>query len=122
LFLGGTAKASCGELDADNLTATPATGTLVHSFNCGTDGGKPQAGLVDVNGTLYGTTTNAGSAGYGTIYSFVPATGKFSSLYSFSSLDGTHAMAPLLNVNGVLYGTAMSGGKSHAGTIFKFSP
>ena len=30
---------------------------LLHSFGYGTDGATPLAGLIDVSGTLYGTTS-----------------------------------------------------------------
>ena len=49
---------------------------MLHSFGNGTDGLFPQAGLIDVNGTLYGTTNQGGTgrcnlAGYpgcGTVF------------------------------------------------------
>ena len=45
---------------------------VLHSFGTGTgDGQNPYAGLINVNGTLYGTTTSGGS-GYGTVFSFSP--------------------------------------------------
>ena len=50
----------------------PVTGAerVVHSFAGGTaDGSSPEAGLVDVGGTLYGTTQSGGKHGSGTIYS-----------------------------------------------------
>jgi uncharacterized repeat protein (TIGR03803 family) len=43
--------------------------TVLHSFNSSTDGGLPFGGVVrDAKGTLYGTTMNGGSAGYGTVW------------------------------------------------------
>ncbi|MBV9570591.1 MAG: PQQ-binding-like beta-propeller repeat protein [Alphaproteobacteria bacterium] len=62
----------------------PATGaeTVLHSFGNPGDGRQPRTTLVDVNGTLYGTTSCggtagtatscAGSPGYGTVFSFTP--------------------------------------------------
>jgi uncharacterized repeat protein (TIGR03803 family) len=55
-----------------------ATGkkTVLHSFTGGADGVSPLSGLVNVNGTLYGTTAGGGSAnclaGCGTIYTITP--------------------------------------------------
>ena len=39
----------------------------IHSFD-DTDGGRPFAGLINVNGTLYSTTEEGGSTGYGTVF------------------------------------------------------
>ena len=41
---------------------------VLHSFGNGTDGKQPFAGLIDVNGTLYGTTAGGGTYGYGTVF------------------------------------------------------
>lgn len=55
----------------------PTTGEekTLYSFcaqmNC-TDGAFPVTGLVDVNGTLYGTTFAGGARGGGTIFSITP--------------------------------------------------
>jgi uncharacterized repeat protein (TIGR03803 family) len=49
--------------------------TVLHSFcprtNC-PDGALPQAGLIDVNGTLYGTTLFGGANGGGTVFALKP--------------------------------------------------
>jgi hypothetical protein len=37
----------------------------LHRFSGGADGAEPQAGLVDVKGSLYGTTSSGGSKCYG---------------------------------------------------------
>jgi hypothetical protein len=49
------------------------TETVLHSFvEGGTDGYTPVAGLIDVNGALYGTTyyggAYGGAEGYGTVF------------------------------------------------------
>jgi uncharacterized repeat protein (TIGR03803 family) len=46
--------------------------TVIHSFGSGTDGEDPEADLVDVNGTLYGTTASGGAHGEGTVFSVTP--------------------------------------------------
>jgi uncharacterized repeat protein (TIGR03803 family) len=50
---------------------------LLHTFQGEPDGRNPQAGLIDVNGTLYGTTAYGGNgslpfAGFGTVYKIAP--------------------------------------------------
>jgi hypothetical protein len=36
--------------------------TVLHVFNGGSDGAQPDSALIDVNGTLYGTTPDGGAA------------------------------------------------------------
>jgi uncharacterized repeat protein (TIGR03803 family) len=43
--------------------------TVLHSFGSGSDGAYPESGVIDVNGTLYGTTFSGGGYGGGTVYS-----------------------------------------------------
>lgn len=58
---------------------------VLYSFkSCGKDGESPHAGLIDVNGTLYGTTVGGGVHGGGTVFS-VSTSGTEHVLYSFGS-------------------------------------
>jgi uncharacterized repeat protein (TIGR03803 family) len=93
----------------------------------GYDGVYPLAPLIDVKGTLYGTTVYGGSYGYGshvgsgTIFS-ISNGGVENVLYSFSGgRDGARPFAPLTDVKGKLYGTASTGGTYGNGTIFSVS-
>jgi uncharacterized repeat protein (TIGR03803 family) len=84
--------------------------TSLHSFGATGDGKDPAAGLINVDGTLYGTTATGGTNNLGTVFEISPA-GVESVLYSFQSgTDGNSPLAPLLNVGGTLYGTASRGG------------
>lgn len=69
--------------------------------------GYPQAGLVAINDTLYGTTL----AGYGAVYS-VTTSGSERVLYEFRGQPGEPALpfAGLTVVGGKLYGTTYAGG------------
>jgi uncharacterized repeat protein (TIGR03803 family) len=71
---------------------------------------------------IYGTATNGGTNGYGTIFKMTPA-GALTPLYSFTNgADGAHPGPALTQgTNGVLYGTASSGGANGAGTIFQIT-
>jgi uncharacterized repeat protein (TIGR03803 family) len=72
------------------------------------------AGLIDVCGTLYGTTVGGGAFGLGTVYTVSPS-GKERVLYSFKGgADGAGSSSLLTDVNGTLYGTT-------SGTVFKIS-
>jgi uncharacterized repeat protein (TIGR03803 family) len=85
--------------------------SLLHSFAGGSaDGAYPYAGLLDVSGTLYGTTQSGGAYNGGTLFTIAP-TGEETVLHSFgASGDGTDPTAPLIDVNGTLYGTTQYGG------------
>lgn len=103
----------------------------VHSFEGGTDGASPQAGLtIDANGNLYGTTPGGGTNNGGVVFE-ITAAGDEAVLYSFCSLDNcADGEAPradlLLDNDGNLYGTTSLGGVSPActgcGTVFRLAP
>jgi uncharacterized repeat protein (TIGR03803 family) len=98
--------------------------TVLHSFKGGSgDGEDPDAGLTNVNGKLYGTTSAGGTNNEGTVYT-ITTSGKETVLHSFKggSGDGDAPWAGLINVNGTLYGTTKSGGANDDGTVFSLSP
>jgi uncharacterized repeat protein (TIGR03803 family) len=83
------------------------------------DGRTPQAGLLSLNGTLYGTTELGGN-GTGTVFSL--ASGKEQVLHRFGKdADGQYPMASLIAVNGTLYGTTQAGGTNRDGTVFSIT-
>lgn len=51
-----------------------ATGneSIVYSFTSGTDGKYPLAALIALNGKLYGTTSEGGQYGHGTVFALTP--------------------------------------------------
>jgi len=110
------------------FSVNPTTGaeTVVYSFLGGTDGESPEAGLIEVNGTLYGTTNEGGAHNGGTVFSVNPASGAETVIYSFcgqnNCTDGLHPEAGLLNVNGTLYSTTHEGGAQDYGTVFSVNP
>ena len=91
--------------------STRGSESLLHSFGKGSDGWDPLWGdLIDVNGTLYGTTDQGGSAGLGVVYSITP-NGNYKVLHEFTGgSDGSHPDAALIDVGGTLYGTTTFGG------------
>jgi uncharacterized repeat protein (TIGR03803 family) len=75
---------------------------------------------------LYGTSSNGGINGVGTVFKITPE-GKLTTLYSFCAqtncTDGANPAAGLIQVpNGDFYGTTGGGGTSDAGTVFKITP
>jgi uncharacterized repeat protein (TIGR03803 family) len=84
-------------------------------------GTHPAAQLIEVNGTLYGTTQRGGKYKVGTVYSIDP-TGAFKVLHHFGEAgDGAQPVAGLIDVDGTLYGTTENGGTSGTGTVFAIS-
>jgi len=119
-------------------SVTPSgTENVLHNFGAGSDGANPVAGLIDVGGTLYGTTSAGGSYGCygsyyfncGTVFSLTPS-GSEQVLHDFSgySNDGAHPDAGLIDVKGTLYGTTVVGGQGECyysgfacGTVFSIT-
>jgi uncharacterized repeat protein (TIGR03803 family) len=107
-------------------SARAQTFSVMYTFQGGSDGANPVAGLVrDSAGNLYGTTENGGgSGGYGTVFK-VSKKGTETLLHNFSfeTPDGFHPVAGLArDSKGNLYGTTPFGGKPNAGVVFELTP
>ncbi|MFZ0417481.1 MAG: choice-of-anchor tandem repeat GloVer-containing protein [Candidatus Sulfotelmatobacter sp.] len=114
------------------------TKTTLHTFIGnngirGYDGSFPNGGLVfDQAGNLYGTTSDGGYYGYGSVFELSPSRQgwKETILLSFNYFEyGAYPVAGLLiDKLGNLYGTAGGGGKEYGacgggcGTVFELSP
>jgi uncharacterized repeat protein (TIGR03803 family) len=99
---------------------------VVHSFGSSVrDARDPYSHLIDVGGTLYGTTDKGGQYGLGTVYS-VNRAGSVKIIHSFGRgyERGSDGAVPggLVNINGTLYGATRLGGAHHVGTIFRITP
>jgi len=107
---------------------TTVSGALarLYSFTGGVDGANPAAGLVQASdgyfyGTSYGNDFSTGSAGpYGSVFK-ISATGKFTTLFTFTyGPAGVNPSAGLVQgTDGYFYGTTCHGGSNYFGTIFK---
>src|SRR5580700_4768037 len=97
--------------------------TVLHNFGGSGDGSNPYAGLVMLNGTLYGTTSSGGAYGKGTLYSITPTPSvTYTTVWAFGSQsDGAQPRADLIVVNGTLYGTTVNGGTYNQGTVYSLS-
>ena len=96
----------------------------LYSFGTSYDGQQPKAGLIDLNGVLYGTTYGGGTYGAGTVFSMT-TTGTEKVLHNFQGgRDGANPSASLVAVKGLLYGTTEYGGLTadpSNGTVFRVS-
>ena len=106
------------------ITLNSSINTL-YSFGNGADGSYPYGSLIQApSGNFYGTGTEGGSSGYGTLFQIGSTPGTFLSLYSFGGgQDGAYPIAGLTVGNdGNFYGTAYEGGIYGYGGIFKTTP
>jgi uncharacterized repeat protein (TIGR03803 family) len=105
------------------VSTSGTRGGTLYSFKGGTDGNDPVAGLIEVNGALYGTTFEGGANNLGTVF-MVSTSGTERVLYSFKGgMDGQYPNGGLtIAANGALYGTTYEGGGAdNVGTIFEVS-
>jgi len=92
--------------------------TVLHNFD-GRRGSTPVGDLaVDAAGNVYGTTSEGGRYGHGTVFELTQ--GRFITLHNFRG--GADGAAPtggvLIDGTGTLYGTTSAGGAADAGTVF----
>jgi len=103
--------------------------TTLWSFPVGAyyDGAFPEGSLImDSSGNLYGTTTQGGFGGYGTVFELAHG-GGFTTLASFNGANGAYPDAGLImDSSGNLYGTTAGAvglgardGQGGWGTIFE---
>ncbi len=121
-ILYGSAYASSNNYGAIySFNPSNSTYTDIHDFDS-TNGANPYTELLNVNGVLYGGTVNAGTNGYGTIFSVDTTNGNaFTKLHDFDNTSGAYPYAGFTDVGGILYGTTQSGGANGQGIIFSFN-
>jgi uncharacterized repeat protein (TIGR03803 family) len=145
-YTGGPVQ-GCGTVfELSPTTSGGWTQTILYTFQGAVlgapaaDGEAPVSGLIfDTAGDLYGTTSEGGEYGYGTVYELSPKTGggwsqKLLHVFNESDTDGYGPDASLVfDKSGNLYGTTQYGGTGlctdysgddviGCGVIFELSP
>jgi uncharacterized repeat protein (TIGR03803 family) len=88
-------------------------------------GAHPAGNLIaDANGDLFGTTTQGGANGAGTVFEIVKTGTSYAStptvLATFTGANGADPQSGLTaDANGDLFGTTYSGGANNLGTVFE---
>ena len=94
------------------------------------DGAWPGGALVQAaDGTLYGTATQGGPKGSGTVFTLKPDGTGFKVLHAFGAKgelyangDGARPVGLTLGGDGLLYGAAVLGGRDGKGLVFRLNP
>ncbi len=129
-FYGMTGNGGANGVGAIFEMAPAGEVTTLYSFcsqaNCD-DGEYPWVGTLTqaTDGNLYGTATNGGTAGIGTLFNITPE-GDFTVLYSFCSQTGcTDGGIPRAGVmqatSGTIYGTTYYDGEFGDGAVYSLS-
>jgi uncharacterized repeat protein (TIGR03803 family) len=135
--VGGDPTCDCGVVFRVDSSGNE---TVIHKFFGHGGGGEPSTGLLDVDGTLYGTTGFGGDLtcnppyGCGVLYQ-IGKTGRYTVLHRFAGAatgDGAYnAIGALsLGADGSIYGATWYGGTGACttgavpgcGVIFKYTP
>jgi hypothetical protein len=123
-FLDGTSGTACGgpggcgDIYALIPTAAGYVHKILHTFDQNRDGGQPQSPLtVGSDGAVYGSTSDYGPGGGGTVFKFTPSNSGYSEqvLYAFGTHpgDGQSPEGPLfVDGAGDVYGVTFYGGSN----------
>ena len=126
---GTTTKGGSSGYGTVFMLVRSASGTwtekILHNFTAEPDGSAPVAGItLDSSGNLYGTTSEGGVDGYGTVFELKKASSWAETIvHSFENLgDGATPYAGLISgPSGSLFGAATGGGTRGGGTVFQLT-
>lgn len=118
------AASSGGDSGNGTVFSLPATGGAIATLATftGANGATPLCALtLSADGkTLYGTTSEGGADGDGTVFSVPSAGGSLTTLAAFNKRNGSHPDSPLTfsDDGKTLYGTTSYGGLNDDGEVF----
>jgi uncharacterized repeat protein (TIGR03803 family) len=121
---GGANTAVCSGYGCGTVFKITPSGTLttLHTF-CSqgvpcADGYYPETGLLQAtHGNFYGTTSEGGATGSGTVFNITPS----GALTSFCCADGYGVSGLTQATNGEFLGTTAGGGANGDGTVFSLA-
>ena len=119
----GCSGFGCGTVYELTHSASGWTEHTLYSFQGGTDGGEPAAGLVaDTEGNLYGTTP--GIIDGGTVFELSPFAGSwmFNLAYDANGSGPGPVNTLIRDSAGNLYGSSWGDGLYGQGVVFKLTP
>jgi uncharacterized repeat protein (TIGR03803 family) len=129
--LGGTGSATAFRVSlpttACKTALCPGEESVLYRFTGSMDGSDPGWGdlALDRAGNLYGTTSDGGSYGYGSVFELTPSDGSWMEtvLYSFTGGEdgGQPKSGVIFDQAGDIYGTTLSGGAGGRGTVFELT-
>ncbi len=100
--------------------STASRPVLVHTFLGDPDGDGSKELWAGTDGNLYGTTSQFGPNGAGTVFRLDPSSGALTTLHGFAGSDGGEPEAGLIQgTDGNFYGSTYAGGAFGAGTLFR---
>ncbi|MGA2370463.1 MAG: choice-of-anchor tandem repeat GloVer-containing protein [Candidatus Korobacteraceae bacterium] len=128
---GTTAGLYGGDGNGNVFKLTPSQAgywneTVLYTFQGGSDGRFPQAGVIfDSKGNLYGASSEGGANNGGTVFELTAANGwAFNLLYSLPAsqfgVTGVNA-SMIMDSAGNLYGTTFVSGAYNLGSVFKLT-
>lgn len=108
-----------------------ATETTLYTFSAqdpmtgaNSDGAQPHCALIQApDNNFYGTATQGGTSGAGTVFRLTPA-GGFTILHQFvggASDGGSPSGGLVLGTDGNLYGVTLNGGPAGCGTVYEIT-
>lgn len=95
------------------------TPIVIHDFGNGAGGAIPLGSItVGLNGRLYGTASQGGAAGFGSLFEI--GNNGYVDIHDFQMSDGANPFGKLLDAgDGFLYGTAANGAHFMNGDLFR---
>jgi uncharacterized repeat protein (TIGR03803 family) len=121
-FLGTTTTGGAAGLGTVFRVAPDGTLTNLVSFSGLADGSHPGAGLLHASdGNWYGSTSDGGSFGDGTLFRLTP-NAAFTTISQFDGYNGANPDSPMVeNSDGSLLGVTRNGGPDGQGIIFRLA-
>jgi uncharacterized repeat protein (TIGR03803 family) len=127
-----TCLSGCGTVFSLKPPATcqtkfcPSMETVLYRFKGNSDGFYPTGDLAfDAAGNLYGTTTQGGSVGPGTVYELKVSKGSWTESILWNLTGGEDGGNPysgvILDGAGNIFSTTLDGGTNNSGSVFKLT-